>query len=57
MKKNQVNEHKRKNQEDTTKYGETISSSFKWITPEKQKDRAKELENMGKIKGQNKLNN
>ena len=57
MKKNQVNEHKRKNQADTTKYGETISYSFKWITPEKQKDRAKELENMGKIKGQKKSNN
>lgn len=43
--------------EDTTKYGEIISSSFKWISPEKQKDRAKELENMGKIKGQKKSNN
>lgn len=43
--------------EDTTKYGESISSSFNWITPEKQKDRAKELENMGKIKGQKKSNN
>lgn len=43
--------------EDTTKYGETIASSFTWISPEKQKERTKELENMGKIKGQKKSNN
>ena len=54
--KDKRNQNK-ENVEDTTKYGETISSSFKWISPEKQKDRAKELENMGKIKGQKKLNN
>lgn len=42
--------------EDTTKYGETISSSFNWISPEKQKNRAKELENMGKTKSQEKSN-
>lgn len=32
--------------EDVTKYGEFISSYFAWITPEKQKEKAKEMENM-----------
>ena len=29
--------------EDTTKYGEFISSYFVWLTPEKQKSKAKEI--------------
>ena len=36
------------NTEDTTKYGEFISSYFAWLTPEKQKKRAKEIDNMTK---------
>ena len=35
-----------KKREDQTKYGEFISSAFHWIPKDKQKDRAKELENM-----------
>lgn len=34
--------------EDATEYGEFISSYFAWISPEKQKERAKELQNMTK---------
>ena len=34
--------------EDVTKYGEFISSYFAWVTPERQKKRAKELDNMTK---------
>ena len=30
--------------EDTTKYGEFVSSYFEWITPDEQKQKAKELE-------------
>ena len=32
--------------EDVTKYGEFISSYFAWLTPEKQKQKAKNMENM-----------
>lgn len=32
--------------EDTTKYGEFVSSYFAWLTPEKQKKKANEIENM-----------
>ena len=34
--------------EDTTKYGEFISSYFAWITLEKQKEEAEKLENITK---------
>ena len=34
--------------EDTTKYGELISSYFAWLTPERQKKRAKEIDDMTK---------
>lgn len=34
---------KDENIEDTTKYGEFVSSYFAWITPEEQKKRAEEL--------------
>lgn len=36
------------NAEDTTKYGEFISSFFAWVPPEKQKEKANELDNMTK---------
>ena len=36
------------NIEDTTKYGEFISSYFAWLTPERQKKRAKEIDKMTK---------
>ena len=32
--------------EDATKYGEFVSSYFAWITLDKQKEKAKELEKM-----------
>ena len=34
--------------EDTTKYGEFVSSYFEWITPDEQRKKAKELEQLGK---------
>lgn len=34
--------------EDTTKYGEFVASYFSWLTPERQKKRAEELNNMTK---------
>ena len=34
--------------EDTTRYGEFVSSYFAWLPPEKQKQRAKEIDNMTK---------
>ena len=33
--------------EDTTKYGEFVSSYFAWLTPERQKKRAEDLEDAG----------
>lgn len=36
------------NMEDTTKYGEFISSYFAWLPPERQKKRAKEIDDMTK---------
>lgn len=36
------------NIEDTTKYGEFISSYFAWLPPERQKKRAKEIDDMTK---------
>jgi len=36
--------------EDTTKYGEFISSFDKWTTPEKAKEKAAHLENVTKKK-------
>jgi len=35
-------------EEDTTKYGEFISSYFAWITLERQKEEAEKLENITK---------
>lgn len=34
--------------EDSTKYGEFISSYFEWISPEKQKENAKRLDKITK---------
>ena len=36
--------------EDTTKYGEFVSSYFAWLTPERQKKRAEDLEDAGNKK-------
>ena len=41
--------------EDVTEYGEFISSYFAWIPPQKQKERAKELDDI--TKKHNKRNN
>ena len=35
--------------ENVTKYGEFVSSYFAWLTPERQKKRAEDLENAGKV--------
>ena len=37
------------NSEDTTKYGEFVTSYFAWIPLEMQKDKAKKMEDMTKI--------
>ena len=39
--------------EDATKYGEFVSSYFEWLTLERQKERAKELDNITKKKSKN----
>ena len=43
--------------EDTTKYGEFISSYFAWVTLPEQKDKAKKLENITKTSSKNKNDN
>ena len=43
-----VNFDKNENEEDVTKYGEFVSSYFVWLTPERQKKRAKEIDEMTK---------
>lgn len=53
MSKNTYGDNKKtrynvKETEDTTKYGEFISSYFAWISLERQKKKAKEMENMTK---------
>ena len=48
MEKRKVN--KKEIDEDATKYGEFVSSFFGWITPKHQKERAEELEKLGKEK-------
>lgn len=40
--------------EEDTKYGEFICSYFSWITPSKQKEKAKELSKMTKDENKNK---
>ena len=44
----QKNINENENLEDVTKYGEFVSSYFAWLTPEKQKKRANEIDNMTK---------
>ena len=48
MEKRKAN--KKESGEDATKYGEFVSSFFGWITPKHQKEKAEELENLGKPK-------
>ena len=50
MDKEDKNNHIDKNEEmeDVPKYGEFISSYFAWLTPERQKKRAKEIDEMTK---------
>ena len=43
-----VNEQNIDGEEDVTKYGEFISSYFAWLTPDRQKKRTKEIDNMTK---------
>lgn len=47
-----MSEDKKSNKdiEDTTKYGEFISSYFAWLTLERQKDNAKKMDKMTKNK-------
>ena len=40
--------------EDVTKYGEEVCTSFGWIPPEKQKEKAKKLAKATKKKPKNK---
>ena len=49
-----MNKDKRE-KEDTTKYGEFVSSYFGWVSPEKQKDRVEELEKITKKENNIKL--
>ena len=42
--------NKKETGEEATKYGEFVSSFFGWITPKHQKERAEELEKLGKQK-------
>ena len=50
MEENRKRDERKESIEDTTKYGEFISSSFNWITLDKQKEKAKEMNNMTKKK-------
>ena len=45
------------NEEDTTKYGEFISSYFAWVTLPEQKSKAKKLENITKTPNESKKDN
>ena len=45
---------KKENGEDSTKYGEFVSSFFSWIGLKEQKERTKDLENMTNKKGEEK---
>ena len=42
------NMDKSESEEDVTKYGEFVSSYFAWLTPDRQKKRAKEIDDMTK---------
>lgn len=45
---NYKNINKEEHEEDVTKYGEFVTSYFAWLPPEKQKKRAKEIDDMTK---------
>ena len=45
---NYKNINKEEYEEDVTKYGEFVTSYFAWLPPEKQKKRAKEIDDMTK---------
>lgn len=49
---NKKDKDEQKEKEDSTKYGEFISSYFGWTTLKKQKQRAEELEDITKKKSQ-----
>lgn len=46
--RNYKNINKEEQPEDVTKYGEFVTSYFAWLTPERQKKRAKEIDDMTK---------
>ena len=46
--KNKININNSEYVEDVTKYGEFVTSYFAWLPPEKQKERAKEIDDMTK---------
>ena len=50
---NEEKEKMQKEKEDATKYGEFVSSYFGWVSMEKQKDRAEELEDITKKEEKN----
>lgn len=50
-----MNKDKRE-REDSTKYGEFVSSYFGWVSPENQKDRVEELEKITKKEEKDKKN-
>ncbi len=43
-----MNKKEKRENEDSTKYGESVPSFFGWVAPEKQKERANELQKMTK---------
>ena len=50
MKKDKIDKFKNEfgQMDDTTKYGEVVSSYFAWVPLAKQKERAKDMENITK---------
>lgn len=50
MSEKNKNEEKHEVGEDTTKYGEFVSSYFAWLSLPKQKEKAEELQNITKKK-------
>ena len=54
-KENKEQDHKVEVGEDTTKYGEFISSYFAWISLPEQKEKAKKLENITKKEEKQKI--
>lgn len=53
--KNNKNNIKDERIEDTTQYGEFISSFHQWITPEKQREKARHLAQVTKSDKQNSI--